>query len=322
MLHNALLILRHEGPVGLIGAVCGRLRAAAARLAGRRHLEKRIHDYRMQLDLDDRGLSRTLILFGKREREHQLMLERVLMPGMTVFDVGANIGYYALMEARLVGPKGRVVALEPSPDNVDRLRRNLELNQVANATVLNKAVSDRPGRRRFFLADQSNLHTFHDTGSAAPHLSGRSIEVDCTTVPELAAEFGAPDLIRMDVEGHEVEVLGGMVTAVEAGSLAPMILFETHLSRYAADHDLEAPLRRLFACGYRARLVASSQESGTARLEAMGYAGGPRFSSDMTTRAIFENIADDDAVRLICETGGVRAVLLAKDDPACAASTS
>ncbi len=308
--------------MGLIGAVCGRLQAAAARLAGRRHLEKRIHDYRMQLDLDDRGLSRTLILFGKREREHQLMLERVLMPGMTVFDVGANIGYYALMEARLVGPEGRVVALEPSPDNVDRLRRNLELNQVANATVLNKAVSDRPGRRRFFLADQSNLHTFHDTGSAAPHLSGRSIEVDCTTVPELAAEFGAPDLIRMDVEGHEVEVLGGMVTAVEAGSLAPMILFETHLSRYAVDHDLEAPLRRLFACGYRARLVASSQESGTARLEAMGYAGGPRFSSDMTTRAIFENIADDDTVRLICETGGVRAVLLAKDDSAGAASTS
>ena len=308
--------------MGLMRAVCGRLQAAAARLAGRRHLEKRIHDYRMQLDLDDRGLSRTLILFGKREREHQLMLERVLKPGMTVFDVGANIGYYVLMEARLVGPKGRIVALEPSPDNVDRLRRNLELNQVANATVLSKAVSDRPGRRRFFLADQSNLHTFHDTGSALPHLTGRSIEVDCTTVPELAAEFGAPDLIRMDVEGHEVEVLGGMVAAVEAGRLMPMVLFETHLSRYGAEHDLEAPLRRLFACGYRARLVASSQESGTARLEALGYAGGPRFSSDMTTRAIFENVADDDAVRLICETGGVRAVLLAKDDPACAASTS
>ncbi len=322
MLHNALLILRYEGPVGLMRAVCGLARAAGARLVGRHHLEKRIHGYRMELDPDDRGLSRTLILFGKREREHQLMLERVLMPGMTVFDVGANIGYYALMEARLVGAGGRVVALEPSPDNVQRLRRNLELNRVANVAVLDKAVSDRPGRRRFFLADQSNLHTFHDTGSAAPHLSGRSIEVDCTTVPELAAEFGAPDLIRMDVEGHEVEVLGGMVAAVEAGSLAPMVLFETHLSRYGPDHDLEAPLRRLFACGYRARLVASSQESGTARLEAMGYAGGPRFSSDMTTRAIFEDIADDDAVRLICETGGVRAVLLAKDDPACAASTS
>jgi len=313
MLHNAFLILRHEGPVGLMAAVCGLARAAGARLAGRRHLEKRIHDYRMQLDLDDRGLSRTLILFGKREREHQLMLERALEPGMTVFDVGANIGYYALMEARLVGAQGRIVALEPSPDNVRCLRRNLDLNRVTNVTVLNQAVSDRPGRRRFFLADQSNLHTFHDTGSAAPHLSGRSIEVDCTTVPDLAAEFGAPDLIRMDVEGHEVEVLGGMVAAVEAGSLAPMVLFETHLSRYGADHDLAAPLRRLFACGYRARLVASSQESGSQRLEAMGYAGGPRFSSDMTTRAIFENIADDDAVRLVCETGGVRAVLLAKE---------
>ncbi|MFQ5955880.1 MAG: FkbM family methyltransferase [Kiloniellales bacterium] len=321
MLQNALLILRHEGPLGLAAAIYGLARAEGARLAGRRRVTRRVHGYRMELDLADRGLSRTLILFGKREREHQLMLERALKPGMTVFDIGANIGYYVLMERRLIGPEGRIVALEPSPDNLELLHRNLALNGVRNVTVLNQAVSDRPGRRRLHLADQSNLNTFHATGSAAPHLSGRSIEVDCTTVPELSAEFGAPDLIRMDVEGHEVEVLGGMIDAVSSGALMPLVLFETHLSRYGPDHDLGAPLRRLFACGYRARLVASSQESGTARIEAMGYRGGPRFSSDMTTRAIFEDIADDDALTLICQTGGVRAVLLAAD-ARCAGSTS
>ncbi len=321
MLRNALLILRHEGPLGLAAAAYGLARAEGARLAGRRRVRRRVHGYRMELDLADRGLSRTLILFGKREREQRLMLERALEPGMTVFDIGANIGYYVLLERRLVGPEGRIVALEPAPHNLELLRRNLALNGVRNVTVLDRAVSDRPGRRRLHLADQGNLNTFHATGSAAPHLSGRTIEVACTTVPELITEFGVPDLIRMDVEGHEVEVLGGMIEGLAGGTRAPMVLFETHLSRYGPDHDLAEPLRRLFARGYRVRLAASSQESGTRRIEALGYRAGERFSSDMTTRAIFEDIAGDHAIELICQTGGVRAVLLAAD-ATCAASTS
>ena len=313
MIGNALLILRHEGALGLAQSTYGLLRLTVAARTGRRYLRRRVHDYQMELDALDRGISRSLMLFGQREKEHRLILNRALKPGMTVFDIGANIGYYALMESRIVGKNGRVVAIEPSPDNIALLQRNLALNGVENITVRQGAVSDRPDTRQFFLAEQSNLHTFHPEGSAASQLSGTTIDVETTTVPDLAAEFGPPDLMRMDVEGHEVEVLNGMLEAVERGAMAPMILFETHLTRYGPEHDLETPLRRLFACGYRARLVASSQESGSARIEALGYRGGPRFKTDMVTRVIFENLSDDHTVDLVCRDGGIRALLLARE---------
>ena len=82
----------------------------------------------MFLDLQDRGISRTLLLFGERELEHKKMLEEVLEPGMSVLDIGANIGYYALMELNLIGKTGNLIAVEPSPSNVDLLKRNLSLN--------------------------------------------------------------------------------------------------------------------------------------------------------------------------------------------------
>jgi FkbM family methyltransferase len=281
------------------------------RILGQRFLERPVHGYRMLLDLDDRGISRTLLLFGSRELEHKIMLERVLKPGMTVLDIGANIGYYALMELALIGPRGRLVAVEPSPANVALLKRNLALNGYANVEVRQAAVSDRLGARSFFLSHMSNLNTFHADGTGAAHLSGETIDVETVTVPALMAGR-APDLIRMDVEGHEVEIINGLIPAVERGEMAPMILFETHLSRYGKDHDMERPLRRLFDLGYRTRLAASSSRRGTAALEARGYRGGAEIATDDVTRVIFEDISAGDSVGLICRAGGLRTVLLSR----------
>lgn len=113
LIASAIGALRTRGPAAVAGAGLNLARASLHRAMGRRYLEKRIYDYRMRLDLSDRGISRTLLLFGRRELEHKVMLERVLRPGMTVLDIGANIGYYALMELRLIGPGGTLVAVEP-----------------------------------------------------------------------------------------------------------------------------------------------------------------------------------------------------------------
>jgi len=285
------------------------LAAVRRQVLGQRFAERPVHDYRMWLDLEDRGISRTLLLFGQREMEHKAMLERVLKPGMTVLDIGANIGYYALMELRLIGPGGRLIAVEPSPDNVALLRRNLALNGFTNVEIHQAAVSDAVTTREFFLSQMSNLNTFHVEGTA--HLSGRTIDVETTTVPALMA--GRPlDLMRMDVEGHEVEVLGGLIPAVEAGEMAPMILFETHRSRYSPGHDMERPLRRLFALGYRTRLAGSSSQNGTALVESRGYRGGAPIVTDDVTRVVFEDISTDDTVDFVCRVGGLRTVLLSK----------
>ena len=313
MISSAANILHHKGPVGLLIAIYYLAKGHIWRkLLGQRLVKKRIHDYWMYLDTLDQGLSRTLLLFGRREEDHRIILEKVLCEGMTVLDIGANIGYYALMEHHLVGPSGRIVAVEPSPDNTKLLERNVALNGCDNITVFQGAVSDVNEVRTFHLSNFSNLHTFHTDGINTNHLSGRTVEVQTRTVPEVMNGFGRPDLIRMDVEGHEVEVINGMLDAVEGGDMSPIILFETHRTRYGPDHDMAGPLRRLFGCGYRARYLASSSERGTEIIEALGYRGGAPVKTDFMTRVIYEDIGEDDVIDLICQSGGVRAVLLTK----------
>ncbi len=302
----------------MTGAVCSLAYGNLERqLLGRRYVVRRVHDYRMWLDLEDRGISRSLLLFGKREMDHKAMLERVLRPGMSVFDIGANIGYYVLLELGLIGESGRLLAIEPSPANIELLGRNLALNAVGDrVTVMEGAVSDQTGSRSIHLSEQSNLNTFHPDGGAALHLSGETIEVMTYSLPDLAARHGAPDLVRMDVEGHEVEVMGGMLDALRAGEMAPMIIFEVHRSRYAASHDMEAVLRAFFGCGYRVPLLASSWQGGTGLIESRGYRGSPPIPTDGVKRVVFEDIAAEDAIDFICHVGGARTVLLARQDAA------
>jgi FkbM family methyltransferase len=312
--------IRYVGVLGLLGTLFHRLRAAIARdVLNRRLIRRRVYDYEMLLDTRDRGISRTLIVFGRRELEHRILLQELVRPGMTIFDIGANIGYYALMESRFLNGAGHIVAIEPSVENARLLRANLCLNGVTDVTVLEAAVSDVEGERDLHLSPFSNLHSFHLL-EAAP--GARSIRVRTTSIPALAREFGAPDLIRMDVEGHEVEILNGLIPALQPGTLAPTIIFEVHRSRYSAEHDFSRTLRSLFANGYRVSRLGSSQDSGTTRLRQLGYRGGAPITTDFTTRVIFRDIEPEHAVSVICETGGARTVVLAPPLPAAASGTS
>lgn len=311
LISSAFNTVNTRGFVVAVKATYYHLLSAFKRTVGQRYFEKPIYDYRMLLDLEDRGISRTLMLFGERELEHKRMLERVLVPGMTVLDIGANIGYYALMELSMVGPKGAVVCVEPSPSNVALLKRNLVLNGYQATEIHQAAVSDKSGVRQFFLSEMSNLNTFHDTGTGRLHLSGQTVDVKTCTVPELMAGR-RPDLIRMDVEGHEVEVINGLIPAIEAGEMAPMIIFETHLSRYGDAHDMESPLRKLFGLGYKVLLAGSSWERGTELIAKRGYKSIESVRSDGVVREIFEDINPDDAIALICREGGIRTVLIGR----------
>ncbi|MEQ8247517.1 MAG: FkbM family methyltransferase [Alphaproteobacteria bacterium] len=266
----------------------------------------------MFLDVNDRGISRTLLLFGRREEDHRRILNRVLRKGMNVFDIGANIGYYVLMERSLIGSDGHILAIEPSPSNTELLMQNVEANGYQNVTVRQAAVSDRAGKRDLRLSHMSNLNSFHDEGSASRFFSGEVVSVETFTVPMLAESMGPPDFIRMDVEGHEVEILNGLVPAVEAGKMAPMILFETHRSTYTPDHDIRGPLERLFRAGYTVPFVASSTEDGAEKMVKMGYATEGLFTTDFQRRAIFEKLKPSDLIDMVCGEGGIRTVLLAK----------
>ncbi len=284
--------------------------AQLSALLGKRFVQRKVNEYKMLLDTQDRGISRSLILFGTREVDHKIILEKVLKPGMRIFDIGANIGYYVLMEKLVIGASGEIIVIEPSPTNISLLKRNLELNGYEGMEVIQGAVSDKEGEFDFFLSKQSNLNTFHEFGSAASTLSGEVVKVRTYTMDELVDKFGAPDLIRMDVEGHEVEIVRGMLDGIRAGKYQPAICFEPHLSCYNEEHDFAPVLKELFDLGYQARYLSSNEKKGSDRISGLGYSSISEVKSDGVVREIFENIDSDDLIKILTDIGGGRTVYL------------
>ncbi len=302
----------NRGPGTMLLAAGRTLISKLYRLVGQRYVTRRIHGYRMILDLHDPGISRGLMLFRTREVDHKVMLERIVRPGMRIFDIGGNIGYYPLMELSLLAGSGELVVIEPLPENVSLLERNLQLNNYVGVPVIQAALSNSLAEKTFYLSGHSNLGTFHPKGSAFESLTGTTLQVETLTVPLLAKRFGPPDLLRMDIEGHEVEVFESMLDDIFKGAYAPTVIFETHLDRYGAEHDMAAVLRRLFTLGYGVLLVSSASDRASERLVRLGYKPGQRIATDAVHRTLFSDIRPDDAIDIICHSGGVRTVVLAK----------
>jgi FkbM family methyltransferase len=131
-----------------------------------------------------------------------------LGPGARVFDIGAHQGVVALILARLVGPDGEVVAVEAERHNAVVARDNVAANNAGNVTVLHAAGAAEEGVVAFTESLNGVL--------AAGRASG-SVKVAAVTVDALAAHHGAPDVVLIDVEGHEGHVLAGAERTIAAG---------------------------------------------------------------------------------------------------------
>ena len=306
---NIFITLTRRGFLSMLIASYYHLVGTLMKILNKKFITKKIYNYKMLLDLYDKGISRTLLLFGKRELEHKKMLENIIKPEMTVLDIGANIGYYSLMMLELIGNKGKLIAVEPSPSNIEILRKNLLLNKYNDIEVHNAAISDENGTKKFFLSEMSNLNTLNYTEKKSLNLTGETINVKTLTVPQIM-EGRNLDLIRMDVEGHEVEVLNGLIPNIGVNNLYPSIIFETHRSRYNNDHSMENTLKNLFAKNYKVSMLGSTSKEGTKKIEAKGYIGTESIQTDEYERVIFKNIKEQDAIDLICNEGGVRCAVL------------
>ena len=165
-----------------------------------------------------RGAGARRQYLGLYEYEVQRRIEEDVGPGEVFYDIGAHSGYFTLVGSSLCRRDGRVIAIEPVPLNVDRLRRHVKINRLRNVDIIDQAASDTVGTARFSLAANEWIGRLADDGE---------IEVPTITVDALVERgYPPPDAMKIDVEGAEVRVLRGAERTLR--SHRPNLYFETH----------------------------------------------------------------------------------------------
>ena len=156
---------------------------------------------------------------GSFEYDKQRLMSSMLHPGDTMYDVGANVGYYTLLASHSVGPTGHVIAFEPLPANVRLVQRHLRLNRVRNVEVQEVAVSERDGHARFAPHASNAMGKLSESGT----VEVRMVSLDSIVT---SARFPDPRLLKVDVEGAELGVLRGAARLLQRAR--PSILLATH----------------------------------------------------------------------------------------------
>ncbi len=195
-----------------------------------------------ELDLGE-VIDASLFFSGSFEPRAERTIGKHLGPGMTAIDVGANIGYHTLRMARTVGPGGRIIAIEPAPRAVGRLRRNLSLNRFENVEVVVAALDDHDVE----LAER-HLQSSYPLSGESPR---ESTSVRVARLDTLLSErrLDRVDLVKVDVDGWEAKVLRGAMETLNR--FRPVLFFElTPSGVEAAGDSVEGLFDSLLALGY------------------------------------------------------------------------
>lgn len=186
-----------------------------------------VNDYSLELLPDDDGISTELALFKTHEPLNTKLLRDYLKEGMICLDVGANIGYYTLLESKIVGDQGRVIAIEPSPINFQVLEKNLKMANAKNVNSFCLAGGDKNGILKFLLERQSNLsRILREDEIVKP--SDTIVDVPVKKLDLFVEELDLKklDFLRMDVEGYEYQIYKGFRNSLK--KFKPMIQMEFH----------------------------------------------------------------------------------------------
>jgi len=199
---------------------------------------------------NDKGISIELILYKTHEPLCTKLVSKIIKEGMICIDLGSNIGYYVALESKLVGEKGRVYAIEASPDNFKCLQKNCKLQNFLNIEAYNFAGSDKNGEVNFITKEISNWSRVMREGEVPD-----SSEI-ITLVPAKTIDFFVQekmikrlDFFRMDIEGYEYNVYKGMKESIK--KFKPMLLIEFHVKQLG--NDLKKFLNELKNDGYESQ---------------------------------------------------------------------
>lgn len=187
-----------------------------------------VNGYDFQIMPHDKGISAELLMFHVHEPLTTKLILQSLKKGMICIDIGSNIGYYAILESRVVGEEGKVIAIEPSPANFTYLKKNIDLQTISNIESYNIALSNNSGYINFLVDHKSNLSRVVENIETSS--GGEIIKVPAETLDSFLQNksIGRLDFLRMDVEGHEFEIFQGMHETIR--KFKPLIIMEFHKS--------------------------------------------------------------------------------------------
>lgn len=197
-----------------------------------------------------------LINGEKFENATRDLLRQTIQEGMTVLDVGANIGYYSVQMASLVGNTGKVYAFEPNPAMIEELNRNIKLNQLTNVEVVPVALANAKGRMPFYNPKTG----WEGHGSLKQNSTFNAqnvIEIVASRLDDVMMEksIHKVDFIKIDVEGAELGVIQGAFRLLSSDK-KPVIIFEAAENLCNEfGHTVFDTLKLISDCGYEIRNI-------------------------------------------------------------------
>ncbi len=246
-----------EPLAGVVASYLNSLEFARRGLLAQDHMAgvalARLAEFRIYAAADDAAVGR-YVQADDYEREVAAVFRRTLRPGMAVLDIGANIGYFTMLSAALVGPSGYVLAIEPNPANMRLLEASRRENGFAQVTTAQVAAAPATG----LLV----LHPSHSNGttSALPASADANAVLGAQTVPCVRPDALVPegqriDLIKVDVEGAEYTALGGCTSILARDR--PVIVSEFSPGMLAGISGIGGPeyLRWLVGLGYALSVI-------------------------------------------------------------------
>lgn len=222
-------------------------------------VRRQINGVWMDLPHSTDGIARTLIAYGVHEFLSTCAFKRELhrlastIDGeVTVFEIGANIGYYCLLEAAILGDHAQIYAVEPDHDNLVLLERNIRLNGYENVINVSRlAIGDQSETVLLYQHGNTNRHVVRSPSNTETRHRGLSEDEAITVTQKSAAQFlneqgvdmQSINVVRMDIEGYERSVFRAIEGILSAPG--PTCLFVEVHPRHLSSDDIETLVSRL-----------------------------------------------------------------------------
>lgn len=178
-------------------------------------------------------------IYNGFEQTELSFVQRLLKPGDTFFDIGSNMGFFALYAAQITGAKGKVYAFEPTPVIYKRLTENIAENNFSNVQAENFGLSDAKGSLQLFIAEEGK----DGWNSFAKEKEGQqSIQVPVDTLDDYVAKTNVDTakirFIKIDVEGWEIPVVKGGLKTINAHDDIILMMEFTESNSSAAGYNI------------------------------------------------------------------------------------